>query len=43
MKRRLALRMLMLTIARLVVVVSMLWMPRVSLAEQTVTIYKDPT
>jgi len=43
MKHKLALHMLMLTTARLAVVVSMLWMAPVSFAEQTVTVYKDPT
>ena len=43
MKLRLALRMLMLTIAMPVVVVSMLWRAQVAFAEQTVTVYKEPT
>jgi hypothetical protein len=43
MKRRLAVRRLMLTMARLVVVGAMLWMAHVAFAEQTVTVYIDPT
>lgn len=43
MKRGLLLRMLMLPIAMLAVVVSLFWIAQVTSAEQTVTVYKDPT
>ena len=43
MQRSLAFRMLTLTSAMLIVVVSMLWSAPVSCAEQTITVYKDPT
>jgi hypothetical protein len=43
MQRSLSFRMLTLTIAMLIVIVSMLWRAPVSFAEQTVTVYKDPT
>jgi hypothetical protein len=43
MQRSLSFRMLTLTIAMLIVIVSMLWSAPVSFAEQTVTVYKDPT
>ena len=43
MQRRLSFRMLTLTIAMLIVVVSMFWSAPVSCAEHTVTVYKDPT
>jgi hypothetical protein len=35
--------MLMLTLAMLAVIVSLCWFAQVSSAEQTVTVYKDPT
>jgi hypothetical protein len=35
--------MLMLTIAMLAVGISLFWIAQISLAEQTVTVYKDPT
>jgi hypothetical protein len=43
MKLRRSLRMLMLPLAMLVVVVSLCSIAQVSSAEQTVTVYKDPT
>jgi hypothetical protein len=43
MKHGLSLRLLMLTIAMLAVVVSLFWIAQVTSAEQTVTVYKDPT
>jgi hypothetical protein len=43
MKLRRSLRMLMLPLAVLAVVVSLVWFAQVSSAEQTVTVYKDPT
>jgi hypothetical protein len=43
MKLGRSLRMLMLTIAVLAVGISLVWMAPPSLAEQTVTVYKDPT
>jgi hypothetical protein len=43
MKLRRSLRILMLPLAVLAVVVSLFWLAQVSLAEQTVTVYKDPT
>jgi len=43
MQRRLSFRMRTLTMAMLIVVVSMLWSAPGSCAEQTVTVYKDPT
>ena len=43
MKLRRSLRMLMLPLAMLTVVVSLVGLAQVSLAEPTVTVYKDPT
>jgi len=43
MKLKCSLRMLMLTLAMLAVVVPLVWFAQVSSAEQTVTVYKDPT
>jgi len=43
MKRRRSPRMLMLPLALLAVVVPLCWWAQVSSAEQTVTVYKDPT
>jgi hypothetical protein len=43
MKLRRSLRMLMLPLAMLAVVVSLVWLAQISSAEQTVTVYKDPT
>ena len=43
MHRRLSLCLLTLTMAMLIVVVSMRWRAPVSWAERTATVYKDPT
>lgn len=43
MRLRLLLRMLLLTLAMLTVVVSLFWLAPVASAEQTITVYKDPT
>ena len=43
MDRSLSLRLLTLTMAMLVVVVSMRWSAPVAWAEPTATVYKDPT